>query len=69
MRISIILGHPYEESFSSAIFKTVINRLNNSGHIAMFHDLCQEKFDPILSDEELVSGVTRDDRLPSITFF
>ena len=39
----------------------LINRLNNNGHIAMFHDLCQEKFDPILSDEELVSGVTRDD--------
>ena len=61
MRISVILGHPYEKSFCSAIFKTVINTLNNNGHIVMFHNLCQEKFDPILSDEELVSGVTKDD--------
>lgn len=61
MRISVILGHPYEKSFNSAISETVVSTLNNNGHIVMFHDLCQEKFDPILTDEELVSGVAKDD--------
>lgn len=60
MRISVILGHPYEKSFNCAISETVVSTLNNNKHIVMFHDLCQEKFDPILSDEELVSGVAND---------
>lgn len=61
MKISVILGHPYENSFNSAIAETVVTTLKNNGHIVMFHDLCQENFNPILSDKELISDITEDD--------
>lgn len=60
MKISVILGHPYEKSFNSAISETVVSTLKSNGHTIMFHDLCQERFEPILSDEELVSGISKD---------
>ena len=61
MKISVILGHPYENSFNNAISETVVSTLKESGHIVFFHDLSQEKFDPILSGEELASGISKDD--------
>ncbi len=61
MKISVILGHPYENSFNSAIAETVVATLKNNGHIVMFHDLCQENFNPILSDKELISDIAEDD--------
>lgn len=61
MKISVILGHPYENSFNSAIAEIVVATLKNNGHIVMFHDLCQENFNPILSDKELISDITEDD--------
>lgn len=61
MKISVILGHPYQNSFNSAIAETVVTTLKNNGHIVMFHDLCQENFNPILSDKELISDITEDD--------
>lgn len=60
MRISVILGHPYENSFNAAIADTVVATLKKNGHIVMFHDLCQEGFNPILSDKELVRDTTDD---------
>lgn len=32
MKVSIILGHPYEESYNAAIAKTVIETLKENGH-------------------------------------
>lgn len=61
MKISVILGHPYEKSFNYAISQAVVNTLTDNGHCVMFHDLCREKFDPILSDEELAGGATKDE--------
>ena len=60
MKISVILGHPYEKSFNHAISETVVVTLKNHGHTVMFHDLCQENFDPILSDKELISDFSKD---------
>lgn len=60
MKISVILGHPYEKSLNAAIAQAVVTQLKKNGHIVMFHDLCQEKFDPILSDQELVSDSSDD---------
>lgn len=60
MKISVILGHPYEKSLNAAIAQAVVIQLKKNGHIVMFHDLCQEKFDPILSDQELVSDSSDD---------
>jgi NAD(P)H dehydrogenase (quinone) len=61
MKISVILGHPYENSFNSAIAQTVVTTLKNNGYTVVFHDLCQEKFNPILSDQELISDAVKDE--------
>lgn len=60
MKISVILGHPYEKSFNRAIAQTVVYTLKKHGHTVMFHDLCQENFDPILSGGELAGDVFKD---------
>lgn len=61
MKISVIFGHPYKDSFNSSIAETVVTTLNNNGHIVMFHDLYQENFNPILPNKELISDITEDD--------
>lgn len=60
MRISVILAHPYNKSFNHAIANKVIETLKGNGHSVYFHDLCEEKFDPIIPSEELVSDSTKD---------
>jgi NAD(P)H dehydrogenase (quinone) len=53
MRISVILAHPDEKSFNHAIAQTVLKQLEKNGHSAIFHDLYEEKFDPLLVAEEI----------------
>ncbi len=53
MKISVILAHPSKESFNHAIAKTVLNQLKKCGHETYFHDLYEEKFDPILLPDEI----------------
>ncbi|VVB96676.1 FMN-dependent NADH-azoreductase [uncultured archaeon] len=53
MRISVILAHPDKKSFNHAIAATTIKTLNQNGHEVYFHDLYEEKFDPILPTEEI----------------
>lgn len=53
MRISVILARPNKESFNHAIAATTIQTLNQNGHEVNFHDLYEEKFDPILPTEEI----------------
>jgi NAD(P)H dehydrogenase (quinone) len=48
MNISVILGHPSKSSFNHALAAAVVDELKNSGHQVQFHDLHQERFDPIL---------------------
>ena len=48
MKVSVILGHPYEGSFNAAIAKTVVEALRENGHQVMFHDLYQENFNPVI---------------------
>lgn len=60
MKISVILGHPYENSFNSAIAKMVVETLKESGHMVMFHDLYREEFNPVIPKDELVSDQTKD---------
>lgn len=60
MRISVILAHPYENSFNAAIAETVVATLKKNRHTVMFHDLCQENFNPVLSGKELVRDTTDD---------
>lgn len=58
MNILVILGHPGEGSFNHAIANTVIETLASNGHEVLFHDLYEEKFDPILSGQEIPKGAS-----------
>ena len=53
MRISVILAHPNKESFNHAIAATTVETLKQNGHEVYFHDLYEEKIDPILLSEEI----------------
>lgn len=53
MKISVILAHPRKGSFNHAIAETVLAALKSNGHQALYHDLYEEKFDPVLPDDEI----------------
>ena len=57
MKISVILAHPDKGSFNHAIAKTSIEILHENGHEVCFHDLYEEKFDPILPFNEIPEDV------------
>jgi len=57
MKISVILAHPNKGSFNHAIAATVVEALNQNGHEGAFHDLYEEKFDPILPFQEIPKDV------------
>lgn len=63
MKASIILAHPNEGSFNHAIADRVMQTLNQEGIPYFYHDLYKEKFDPILSFEEIPKGAAIDERL------
>lgn len=56
MNISVILAHPDKESFNAAIAAAVVDELKNNRHDVIFHDLYQEKFDPLLYQPEFAQG-------------
>jgi putative NADPH-quinone reductase len=53
MKISLILAHPDNNSFNHAIAKVVVEEFESYGHEVIFHDLYEEKFDPILPSSEI----------------
>jgi NAD(P)H dehydrogenase (quinone) len=53
MKILVILGHPKKGSFNHAIAETVVKTLLMNNHEVIFHDLYEEKFDPVLAGEEI----------------
>ena len=55
MIISVILAHPDLESFNHAIARTAAKAIISNGHTAFYHDLYQEKFDPLLQTKEIAS--------------
>lgn len=60
MEISVILAHPYPESFNHAIYKAVLETLNDNGYHANAHNLYEEGFNPILEGLEVYTGETSD---------
>lgn len=54
MNISIILAHPKRRSFNHAIADMAVRTLRTNGHQIMFHDLYEEKFEPLLTQRELL---------------
>ena len=63
MNVSVLLGHPYEQSFNAAIAVAVVRTLEENGHTVRFHDLHGEGFDPVISGKELISDMTGDELL------
>ena len=53
MKISLILAHPDKNSFNHAIAHTVAEELESIGNEVIFHDLYEEKFNPILPTSEI----------------
>lgn len=53
MKVLVIIGHQRQGSFCHAIAHTAVEGLQAAGHEVVFHDLYQEKFDPILPHEEI----------------
>jgi len=58
MKISVILAHPIAGSFNHAIASRAVKVLKRSGHDVLFHDLCQERFDPLLTGAEFAREAT-----------
>jgi putative NADPH-quinone reductase len=53
MKVLIVLAHPDQNSFNHAIAGTCLKRLSDNGYDIIFHDLYQEKFDPLLDKNEI----------------
>ncbi|MHB8772765.1 MAG: NAD(P)H-dependent oxidoreductase [Syntrophales bacterium] len=53
MNVSVILAHPDRGSFNHAIARTAVARLEENGHAVRFHDLHEERFDPLLPGAEI----------------
>ncbi|MBN2590704.1 MAG: NAD(P)H-dependent oxidoreductase [Sedimentisphaerales bacterium] len=60
MIASVILAHPYSQSFNHAIFKTVIKTFNDINVEVYTHDLYEENFNPVLTRQELGSDNSND---------
>ena len=60
MKISVILAHPDKNSFNHAIAHAVVEEIQSTGSTVFFHDLYEEKFDPILPTTE----IPKDAQLP-----
>jgi putative NADPH-quinone reductase len=66
MKILVILGHQNTQktSFCHAIARAAVEELGAAGHTALFHDLYEEKFDPVLPHDEITKG---SERSPTVT--
>lgn len=56
MNILVVLAHPSPDSFNHALAGAVRDALRGAGHDVVFHDLCAEKFDPLLPADEIPSA-------------
>ena len=53
MRILVVFAHPLETSFVSALHARVVETLRKGGHAVDDLDLHAEKFDPVMSREQM----------------
>jgi len=53
MKVSVILAHPHPGSFNHAIGDAVTHALRENGHTVLYHDLYAERFNPVLSYDEI----------------
>ena len=67
MKASLILAHPYSESFNHAIFKTAWNTLEQFEVKVFAHDLYAEGFNPVLTVDELGKKPCLDEKVVQYT--
>jgi NAD(P)H dehydrogenase (quinone) len=53
MNLLLVLGHPDQGSFNAAIAQAAKEELEELGHRVVFHDLCREDFDPLMTAGEI----------------
>lgn len=56
MKTSLILAHPNPQSFNHAIARKVVETCQEVSHEIFYHDLYQEKFNPVATNEETSDG-------------
>src|SRR5690242_10597598 len=60
MLIQVVHCHPLADSFSDALFGTVVTTLEGKGHHVVATDLYAEGFDPVMSQAERASYLGND---------
>lgn len=60
MKATVILAHPYPKSFNHAIYQSVCTKLKSLNITVFNHDLYKEKFDPVLTVNELGTDTSND---------
>jgi len=60
VNVSVILGHPRQESFCRAIIDVAVTTLRANGHLVALHDLYAEGFNPLVTPEESLTRVSND---------
>ncbi len=60
MRVLVVYAHPLETSFIAAVHGLVVETLRESGHEVDDLDLYAERFDPVLSREQMLTYVDVD---------
>ncbi|MFC1656998.1 NAD(P)H-dependent oxidoreductase [Candidatus Moduliflexota bacterium] len=58
MKVLVLLAHPSPGSFNHAIAAAASAELRSLGHEVLFHDLCEEGFDPLLPAGEIPRDVS-----------
>jgi putative NADPH-quinone reductase len=53
MKVLVVIGHQNPGSYCHAIAAAAVEELKAAGHEVVFHDLYQERFDPILPHAEV----------------
>jgi NAD(P)H dehydrogenase (quinone) len=53
MKVLVVIGHQSPGSFCHAIAQTAADTLRAAGHEVIYHDLYQERFDPVLPQAEI----------------
>lgn len=62
MKILLVLAHPKPSSFNHAIAETALLALQEDGHEVLRHDLYAERFNPVLSAEEMAPDAVLDEQ-------
>lgn len=60
MDVLVIIGHQRKGSFCHAIAASAVEELKAAGHRVVYHDLYEERFDPILRHEEITAEAELD---------